>query len=78
MANEGQSARDEQTQVRSEMPFFSISDLADRWRCSRGSVYNRLRGETVLDFAESGRKGHKLIPLAVVLKIETAHLKVLR
>ena len=59
-------------------PFFSISDLADRWRCSRGSVYNRLRGETVLDFAAKGRKGHKVVPLETVLKIERAHLRVLR
>jgi hypothetical protein len=59
-------------------PFFSISDLAERWRCSRGSVYNRLRGERVVDFAASGRKGHKLVPAEVVLKIERTHLRVLR
>jgi hypothetical protein len=59
-------------------PFFSIQELAERWRCSRGSVYNRLRGEKVVDFAANGKKGHKLIPLEVVLKIERAHLRVLR
>ena len=58
--------------------FYSIPDLAERWRCSRASVYNRLRGEKVLDFAARGRKGHKLVPIEVVLKIENAHLKVLR
>jgi hypothetical protein len=58
--------------------FFSIPDLAARWRCSRASVYNRLRGEKILDFAANGRKGHKLVPLDVVLKIERVNLKVLR
>ena len=59
-------------------PFFSIPELAARWRCSRGSVYNRIRGQVVLDFAAKGRKGHKLVPADVVLKLERAHLRVLR
>jgi hypothetical protein len=59
-------------------PFFSIRDLAERWRCSRASVYNRIRGEKVLDFATNGHKGHKLVPLEVVLKIERAGMRVLR
>jgi hypothetical protein len=59
-------------------PFFSIPDLANRWRCSRASVYNRLRGERVVDFAARGGKGHKLVPLEVVLKIESTHLRVMR
>jgi hypothetical protein len=59
-------------------PFYSIPELAERWRCSRGSVYNRIRGEMVVDFAARGRKGSKLVPLDVVLKIERAHLRVLR
>lgn len=59
-------------------PFFSIQDLAKRWRCSRASVYNHIRGEKVLDFAANGRKGHKLVPLEVVLKIERSRLRVLR
>jgi hypothetical protein len=59
-------------------PFFSIRDLAERWRCSRGSVYNRIRGQKVVDFAAKGRKGRKLEPLDVVLRIEKVHLRVLR
>jgi hypothetical protein len=59
-------------------PYFSIPELADRWRCSRSSVYNRIRGEKVVDFAAKGRKGHKVVPLETVLKIEQAHLRVLR
>jgi hypothetical protein len=59
-------------------PFFSNPELAERWRCSRGSVYNRIRGQMVVDFAAKGRKGHKLVPADVVLKLERAHLRVLR
>jgi hypothetical protein len=59
-------------------PFYSIPELAERWRCSRASVYNRIRGERVVDFAAKGKKGHKLVPLEAVLKIESAHLRVLR
>ncbi len=63
---------------RAHPAFFSIPDLAKRWCCSRASVYNRVRGERIVDFAANGRKGHKLVPLDVVLKIERAHLRVLR
>jgi hypothetical protein len=59
-------------------PFFSIPDLAERWRLSRASVYNILRGRKVVDFAANGKKGHKLVPLDEVLKIEREHLRVLR
>ena len=61
-----------------ERPYFSIPDLADRWRCSRASVYNRLRGEKVVDFAAPGRKGKKLVPAEVVRQIEQRRLKVFR
>jgi hypothetical protein len=68
----------EARQVPLVRPFFSIRDLAERWRCSRASVYNQIRGEMVVDFATSGKKGHKLVPLDVVLKIERARMRVLR
>jgi hypothetical protein len=57
--------------------FFSIAELATRWRCSRGTVYNRLRavGATVLDFASSGKRGKKVIPVRVVLEIEDRQMK---
>jgi hypothetical protein len=58
--------------------FFSISDLAERWRLSRASVYNILRGEKVVDFAAVGKKGHKIVSLDVVLKIERERVRVLR
>lgn len=64
--------------VEETRPLFSIADLAERWRCSRASVYNRIRGEKVVDFAAAGHKGHKLVPLEVVLKIERANLRVYR
>ena len=60
------------------LEYFSISDLAGRWRCSRGTVYNMIRGERVLDFAASGRRGKKLVPADVVSRIEQRRMKVFR
>jgi hypothetical protein len=54
-----------------EQLFYTIADLAARWRCSRASVYNILRGELVVDFApRPGRKGRKLVSAEVVRQIE--------
>ena len=78
MASAGQIATKNPEQSRVGQPFYSNSDLADRWRCSRGSVYNRPRGERVMDLAAPGRRGHKLIPLETVQRIERPHLRVLR
>ena len=75
---EGAVERWNQNQTSELQPFYSTPDLAVRWRCSRASVYNRIRGEKVVDFATNGRKGHKPVPLETVLKIERVHLKVLR
>jgi hypothetical protein len=59
--------------------FFSIGELARRWRCSRATVYNRLRlsGVKVLDFGIAGRKSKKLVPSAVVLHMEAKYTKAL-
>ena len=61
-----------------EQDFFSIPELALRWRCSRGTVYNLIRGEKVLDFAAPGHRGKKLVPAAVVSRIEQANMRVFR
>jgi hypothetical protein len=63
----------------SAQSYFSIPDLATRWRCSRGTVYNRLRlgGVKVLDFAVAGRKSKKLIAAALVLRLEAKYTKAL-
>jgi hypothetical protein len=52
--------------------FLSIAEVAVRWRCSRGTVYNRLRsvGAKVLDFAPLGKRGKKVISIEAVLQIE--------
>lgn len=57
--------------------FFSIQELAERWRCSRGTVRNRLRasGATVLDFSQPGKRSKKAIPAAVVMQIEIRKTK---
>lgn len=55
---------------------FSIPDLAQRWRCSRATVYNLLRGEEVIDFAPApGRKGHKLVTAETVARIEQRRVR---
>jgi hypothetical protein len=68
-------AKPEQRQV-----YFSIPELASRWRCSRGSVYNRLRsvGAKVLDFAANGKKCKKVVPAAVVAEIECKKTRIFR
>ncbi len=62
-----------------QQPFYSIPELAARWRCSRATVYNRLRfaGVKVLDFASAGKKGKKVVPALTVFQIESKHLKAL-
>lgn len=65
-------------QIVVEPKYFSIPELAQRWRCSRGTVYNVIRGEKVLDFAAPGKKGKKLVPADVVRKIEHGHTRAFR
>lgn len=60
------------------LPYYSIPDLAKRWRCSRGTVYNVIRGERVLDFASRGHRGKKLVPAEVVRRIEQRRMQVFR
>lgn len=61
----------------SDQDFFSILELAKRWRCSRGTVYNRLRagGAKVLDFAAAGKRGRKVVATGIVLEIEARNTK---
>jgi hypothetical protein len=61
----------------SPQEYFSILDLAKRWRCSRGTVYNRLRahGAKVLDFAPNGKRGKKVVAAATVLQLEARQTK---
>jgi hypothetical protein len=65
-------------QVIETASYFSIPELADRWRCSRGTVYNMIRGERVLDFAAPGHRGKKLVPAEVVRGIEQRRTRMFR
>ena len=60
--------------------YFSIAELAERWRCSRGTVYNRLRacGAETLDFATRGKRGKKVIRAKTVFRIEEMRIRRLR
>jgi|BogFormECP03_OM3_1039632.scaffolds.fasta_scaffold37910_1 hypothetical protein len=58
-------------------PFYSIQDLADRWRCSRATVYAVLAESEfkVLNLARKGKdKGKKLIPRPIVEKLEESRM----
>jgi len=61
-------------------PYYSVPELAERWRCSRGTVYNRLRvaGAKVLDFSTAGRKSKKLVPALTVSQLEAKFTKALQ
>lgn len=63
-----------------QQEFFSMSELARRWRCSRGTVYNRLRavGAKVLDFAPRGKRGKKVVPIRTILEVERSRMNPLR
>jgi hypothetical protein len=72
--------RDEEIRVSPrQQEYFSIAELAERWRVSRSAVYGYLRGYAVVDFAPSpGRKGHKLVSVETVFQIERERLRVMR
>lgn len=57
--------------------FLTIPELAERWRIARPTVYNRLRAADVkvLDFAQRGGRGRKVVPMGEILKIEGRQLK---
>jgi hypothetical protein len=59
--------------------FYSIGELAVRWRVSRSAVYVYLRGYPVIDFAPSpGRRGHKIVSAEVVRSIERERERTMR
>jgi hypothetical protein len=68
------------TKLADVQPFYSISELAERWRCSRGTVYNRLRlaGAKVLDFSTAGRKSKKLVTALTISQLEAKFTKALQ
>ncbi len=63
--------------LQKEPEYFSIAELAERWRCSRGTVYNRLRAVAaeILDFAPRGKKGKKVVRARTVFQIEERHTR---
>ena len=69
-----------QSETERILPYYSISDLAERWRCSRGTVYNIIRGEKVLALLQAlGHRGKKLAPQEVVQgRIEQKRMRCFR
>jgi hypothetical protein len=61
-----------------QQAYFTFQELANRWRCSRGTVRNRLRacGAPVLDFASApGKRSKKLIPASTIEAMELKKTK---
>lgn len=62
----------------SQQAYYTFQELADRWRCSRGTVRNRLRafGAPVLDFASApGKRSKKAISATTVEAMELKKTK---
>jgi hypothetical protein len=57
--------------------FLTVSELAQRWRIARPTVYDRIRALDlkVLDFNPRTGRGRKLIPFGAVLEIENRQLR---
>ena|ERR1700722_4223642 len=55
-------------------PFYTIAELATRWNISRASVYAILRDHSakILNMGVGKTREKKMIPLAVVERIEAA------
>ena len=48
---------------------YRIAELAVMLGCSRATIYNMLRGEPVVSFAEPGRRGVTLVPESTVARV---------
>jgi hypothetical protein len=67
-----------QRQRRSDnQAYFSVSQLADRWTCSRAQVYAVLRASAakVLDIGEGKKRKKILVSAEVVARIEKARIE---
>ena len=61
-------------------PYYTISELAERWRSSHSSVarYLKINGCKVLDLAIGKRKGKKIVPAKEILRLEERRTHVYR
>jgi hypothetical protein len=57
---------------------YRISEIAKMLHVSRGSVYNLLRGERIIDLAGKNQRGCKLVPASVLRAIIDRRTKVFR
>jgi hypothetical protein len=63
----------EKRRVNSPQTHFTIAQVAARWQCSRGTVYNTLRtfGAKIVNLAPPGKKkGRKLVPVETLERLE--------
>jgi hypothetical protein len=57
---------------------YRISEIAKMLHVSRGSVYNLLRGERIIDLGGKNKRGCKLVPASVLRAIIDRRTKVFR
>jgi hypothetical protein len=57
---------------------YRISEIAKMLHVSRGSVYNLLRGERIIDLGGKNKRGCKLVPASVLHAIIDRRTKVFR
>ena len=58
--------------------YYRVAEAATLLGVSRGSVYNVLRGKTVVSFAREGKKGTMLIPETTLRELLAKNTRVLR
>lgn len=75
MARAAEMQKTAKTDAAPVKQFFTIPELAERWRISRPTVYDWLREYGVKVFGARNGRGRKLIPLSEVLKLEARELK---
>jgi hypothetical protein len=57
---------------------YRISEIAKMLHVSRGSVYNLLRGERIIDLGNKNKRGCKLVPASTLHAIIDRKIKVFR
>ncbi len=57
---------------------YRISEIATMLHVSRGSVYNLLRGERIIDLGSKNKRGCKLVPASTLRAIIDRKIKVFR
>jgi hypothetical protein len=71
------SAHTRREESKTPAQFFTVQELAERWRIARPTVYARLQrlGIKVLDLSPGTARGRKVVPRSAILEVESRQLK---